>query len=566
MPTTLALRRVAWLSGNSIASRAAPSLGVKCKGQDMQLVSPRLIRGLTTQLASNVVAGDIDTAAKLIAMNAALATPGLEAFIFDRGFNLTDRAISANSNLFRIPAGIIVEGNPANALDMSMMDNFGMPKYLFRCDGSSSIPYALTANVALGDEVLTIGAPAMTALALAPGDKVELSSDRVFITGATPGATNCGEIITVTAVSATGFEFMPPAQDSYAVADVSVVRKLGMITGLRMNGVRGIGPGQFSSDTEGDRFLHLIYTDNALIDGCTSDFFDNGSYVYGMIDSRVQNFRFQFDPKGTNTVNQYGFCYIGPCQDLQIDSTSGFLGKHGVVQSDSSLTHGVTRRVKVSNSSIFGTWNYGIATHTAGEQLEFLSNRIQACGGGIEIGCRSVTTRDNEIRFLADASLGIGLGVSEVPEYVTCDNDRVFGGLYGFRLNTTSFPPLAGSIGPVEINVSRFFASSFSQAGLEIASALPGPFFNVHLADIRTRSAGLVEGGATTFAPSIRVDGPFNRVTIVDVDLQAHTGNTSACIVTAAIDSGRVRGCDYSIHSAPVLGGTDVTSVNVASY
>jgi hypothetical protein len=62
------------------------------------------------------------------------------------------------------------------------------------------------------------------------------------------------------------------------------------------------------------------------------------------------------------------------------------------------------------------------------------------------------------------------------------------------------------------------------------------------------------------------VDGPFNRVTIVDVDLQAHTGNTSACIVTAGIDSGRVRGVDYSIHGAPILGGTDVTSTSVGPY
>lgn len=531
----------------------------------VQLVSPRLIRGLTVQRSSHVVNGDIDTAAKLQALNAAMSESGLEAFIFDRPYNITTRSVSDGTRLFNIPSGLQVVGNPQNKIDLSPAGNSGQVKYLFSSDGTAGTSYSLTADVDIGETTLTIGAAAIAAAGISRGDRILLTSDRLFIAGGTIGAEECGEIVTVMSTSGDDVSFLPPAQDSYTMSYAAKVQKLTMATGIRIEGLNGAGAGQFTTDTVGDRMFHMIWCDNLSMDGCTSGYFDNGNYFYSCVDSNINNMRATFQPQNGRSANQYGIALVNACQDTIVDSAFINGGKHGIVQTESSIAKGVTRRCKVINSSVFGTWNFGIATHTNAEQLKIASNHVQGCSGGIEAGTRGVITENNEIRFLPNANIGVGIGVTDVAENVTSIGDRVYGGRWGFRLNTTSFPLLSGSVGPFEITIRDFYAEKFSQDGIQIFTEMTGPFFNIQMDGIRTAQAGETSSGITA-APSIEVTGNFNRVRINNANLHAASTNSSACIVTSGISNGRVSNVNYQNHSAPSLAGTDVTSNNVSAF
>jgi hypothetical protein len=343
-----------------------------------------------------------------------------------------------------------------------------------------------------------------------------------------------------------------------------------MVRGVTFEGLRAIGPGYLNNGAtavSGDRMFHLVGMDGLVIRDCASEFLDNGSYIYSSVDGEVSGFRaiFQTTDATTRAMNQYGLGLLNACQDILVDSAYVIGGKHGVVQSESSLLRGVTRRCIVRNSTVFGTWNFGIAAHTNAEQFTAQGNEVQGCNAGIEAGCRDFISRNNTIRFLPDANIGVGIGVTDIPENIVSEGDRVYGGRFGFRLNTTSFPKFSGSVGPGEITVKNFYAERFSQAGVQMLSALAGPIYNFEMTGIRTYQAGDTATGITA-APSITISGPLNRVRIDGANLMAAPTNTSACIVTSGITDGRVSNVNYDGHAAPSLGGTDVTSANVAAY
>lgn len=528
------------------------------------MFSPALMLGRNTIYASTVVNGDIDTSGKLARMNAAMAEAECQTFVFDRRYNLTTRAISGTNNLFVVPAGLNVIADPNRPLDMSMMANSGTPKYLFRADGTASAAQLLTADLAAGSETVPLDAGKIAALGLSRGDRVTITSNRLFVAGGTVGAEECGEISTVVAVGSTSFTISPPAQDSYAVADAAQVQRLTMASGIRMEGVRGIGPGQFATDTIGDRMLHMIWPDGLRLDGCTSEYMDNGNYLYSCPDLRASQWRTVFQPQNGRISNQYGLAFVNACQDGLIEDSTGVGGKHFIVQTESGTARGVTRRMTVRDCTATGTWNYALATHTNAEQVTFERNQINGCNAGIDAGSRGVTTRGNTIRFLPDANIGIGISVSEVPEAYSGEGDRVYGGRYGIRCDSTSTAPLSGSVGPAGIRVKDFYAERFSQRGVLIKTAGAGKS-DVDLRNIQTREAGGAAGGVTA-AVSIEVAGNFTNVVVAGANLQAAAGNTSACIVTSGITNGRIRDVDFTGHGAPSAAGTDVTQTNVNAF
>lgn len=528
----------------------------------MTLFNPYMMLGRNTIYASTVHNNDISTAGHLAALNAAMTQ--CQTFVFDRGYNLTSRAISGTSNLFVVPAGLNVIADPNRPLDMSMMANSGTPKYLVRADGTAGTAQNLGADLAAGSETVTLDADKIAALALVRGDRVTLVSDRLFVAGSTVGAEEQGEISTVVAVGATTITISPPAQDAYAVSDGARVAKLAMAKGIRIEGLRGIGPGQFATDTVGDRMLHMIWADGLHMDGCGSDYLDNGSYLYSCPDLRVTGWRAVFQPQNARTANQYGLAFVNACQDGLIEDSTGAGGKHFIVQTESSTARGVTRRMTVRDCTATGTWNYALATHTNAEEVTFERNQINGCNAGIDAGSRGVTTRDNVVRFLPDANIGVGISVSEVPEDFTSSGDRVFGGRYGIRCDSTFTPPLSGSTGPSGIRVRDFYAERFSQRGVLVKTTAAGKT-DIDLRGIHTREAGGATGGVTA-AVSVEVAGDFTNVVIADCNLQAAAGNASACLVTQGITNGRVRNIDYAGHAAPSAGGADVTQTNVSAF
>jgi hypothetical protein len=528
-----------------------------------QVTSPAVIRNLQTLFISTVHRGDLTTNAQRLAINTAMADPNIQTVVFDRPINITTRNVATGTGIFQLP-GKRIEGRPNAPLDFSMAPNSGAAKYLFRADGTAGEARSVTANVAAGDATIIVGSTNMGLLGLSRGDKVTITSDRLFVAGGTVGTEECGEIVTVTSTASDRFTCMPPVSDSYLMTDAAKVQKISMIRGLTIEGVRGIGPGQFATDVIGDRMFHLIYCDHLRMDAVESQFFDNGNYIYSSTDAIIRDFRAEFQTQNARTANQYGLAAVNACQDFVVDSAYIINGKHGVAQSESNIARGVTRRFEIRNSTITGTWNFGIATHTNAEHLLFSGNQLLGCNGGIEAGTKNVSTRNNVIRFLPEASLGIGIGVTENPENFTSEGDRVFGGLFGVRMNTTSFAIKSGSAGPNEFRVSNFYAERFQQSGVQVLSALAGPFFNVTLTGINTRQAG---GSVAPGTPaSITVSGPFTRVQISNCNLQARDGNTAACILTSGITDGRVQDVNYHNHAAPILGGTDVTSDNVTAF
>lgn len=543
----------------------------------MTLMNPWLTLGRNTLYTSTIVNGDLDSAAKVARLNAAMAESGVQTVVFDRAYNVTlprgELVSGLAANLFLPPAGRRIVGDPTRPIDLSMMDAASVnntQRYVFAARATEGTAVNLTANADKGGSTIVVGSTGIASLALAVGDKVRLMSNKLFIAGGTVGTEEQGEILTVMSVGSDRFGVLPAIQDDYTTANMARVHKLAMLRGVTFEGLRAIGPGMLSNSGAaviGDRMFHLVGMDGLLIRECTSDFLDNGSYIYSSIDGEVSGFRaiFETSNAATRAVNQYGLALVNSCQDFLIDSAYIVGGKHGVAQTESSILRGVTRRCVVRNSSVFGTWNFGIAAHTNAEQFTAQGNEIQGCNAGIEAGCRDFTSRNNTIRFLPDADMGIGIGVTDIPENVLSDGDRIYGGRFGFRANTTAFPKFSGSVGPFEITVKNFYAEKFSQAGIQLLSALSGPFFNFEMTGIRTYQAGETPSGITA-APSISIDGPFNRVRINGANLMAASTNVSACIATTGIIDGRVSNVNYNGHGAPSLSGTDVTSSNVVAY
>jgi len=554
----------------------------------MTLYSPYMALGRNTLYTSNIVNGDLDTAAKIAAINAAMAQTGVQTVVFDRAYNLTlartDLVDATAAKLFSIPSGRRVIGDPLRPLDMSMMPNSGSAKYLFRAEGTAGTSQALTADLANGIGVAVLDAPKMTALGLVNGDRVSITSDRLFIAGGTVGTEECGEIATVVSTTATGFTFYPAAQDSYTVADAAKVQKLTMAR-IGLEGLRAIGPGQFATDVVGDRMLHLVWCDGLEIDGLASEYFDNGNYLYSCPDGRATDFRAIFQPAGGRTSNQYGLAAVNACQDFVIDSAYIVSGKHGVVQTESSIARGVTRRLTVKNCTVTGTWNYGIAMHTNAEQITVERNTVVGCSGGLEAGCRSFVSRNNtirQLRYLA-GDLGTGIGINEVCEDVLSSGDRVYDGGFGIRLETGVVPLLSGSVGPVKIKIENFLASGSNQDGIRIKWDGAGARYDVDLRDICTFGIGqpvdAVTGlpdaaGVPTAASSIDVRGnaagDLGRVKVDGANLQAFTGsggtNTATALITQFCAGVHVNDVSYVNHAAPSLSGTGVVSSEINAW
>jgi hypothetical protein len=543
----------------------------------MTLFTPWLTLGRNTLYTSTIVNGDLDSAAKVQAINTAIAEAGVQTVVFDRGYNLTlPRSAPVGgsaSNLFIAPSGRRIIGDPTRPIDMSMMDTAnvsGTQRFLFSSRATEGAAVNLTADVDQGEAVITVGPTGMATLGLQIGDNIRLMSDKLFIAGGTVGAEEQGEILTVMSVGSESFGVLPAVQDSYATSDTARVYKLSMVKGLVYEGLRGIGPGMLNngaSAVTGDRMFHVVGVDRLAIRDCASDFFDNGNYLYSCIDGSASNFKAIFETTNalTRGQNQYGLCFVNACQDFIIDSAYVIGSKHGIVQSESGILRGVTRRVTVRDSIVIGAWNFGIATHTNGEKITVHDNELDSCNAGIEAGCREFISRNNIVRFAPGATIGIGVGVTDIPENIVSDGDRVYGGNYGFRLSTTAFPPFSGTVGPFKITVKNFYAERFALAGIQMLSALTGPFYNFEMSNIETYQAGQSSSGITS-ATSININGPFNRVRIDGANLMAASTNTSACILTSGITDGRVSNVNYNRHAAPILGGTDVTSSNISGY
>jgi len=525
----------------------------------MTLVSPFLLRGLWGLPLSEFHRGDITTSTHLGRVNAGIARAAAEGkkLVVDDLYRITNRSVSGSASLIVHATGADIVGLNGCGFDMSPCANSGSVRYLLRGDGSSGTYVNLTSSADAGDgeitaEQITVGSGGMTALDLEVGDMVHIMSDKVFIEGGTADAEKQGEIVTVTSVGSTGFTCEPPLADSYSTSDTARVAKLTMHTGSVEN-LLLIGPGQFTTDVVGDRGLHYVWSKNLRLTGVDTQLLDNGNYLYSCVGLRASEIRWRFDEQNSRTVNQYGFALVNACQDVLVTGCFGLNGKQGIVQTESSLAPGVTRDVLLFDNDIYGTWNYGIAMHTNAEQITVSTSRIKNCNAGMEAGCREFTSMFNEIRFLPNANIGVGIGVNDIADGVYSTGDRIYGGRYAFQFDGNDRPVFVGSAGPRRFRIIDMFADGFANDGIQMvfASGTPGDDIEIH--DFKVINAG---AGAST-PQAVDISGPCTNFVHSGGNYHGDMLSTGGCVLTRPDVSGEFRGrIRYSgDFTAPVIQG-----------
>lgn len=377
-----------------------------------------------------------------------------------------------------------------------------------------------------------------------------------------------GEIATVVAVGSTAFTVAAPLFDTYTVANGARVIKLEPHIGLRMDGVKGIGPGMLRTGADpianavtGDRFLHTVYADALRLNDLNIALFDSaGIALYSSDDFEVSGCRVRFETEDAadRIVNQYGIAYINACQDGVIRENTVIGGKHCIVQSESNIAGGVSRRVQVVRNTLQSSWNYAKATHTPAEFITAEANEIHGCSGGIEAGCRAFTSRNNEIRFLkfVAGDLGIGIGVTDIAEAVTSEGDKVYGGGWGFRLDTSAAALFSGSSGPNRIIIKDFYSRDANQDAVRINWTGTGARYDIEITNLRTRNVGRPVDGS-----GYPTSGTPTGANSFDI-----RGNASGRLGRVKVDGGNLRGWDTSATQAGYVAYADGVHLSDLSY
>jgi hypothetical protein len=548
----------------------------------------------TVFISSIIQDGLVDTAAKAERINAAMADDQVREVVFDIGLQLTFARTASidgsTTSVFKIPANRRLIGVPGLAIDASGWATdatTGQRRYLFRADGTESAAVALTADLDYGRRAVVVGSTGLATLVsygLGVGAMVRITSDRLWVEGGTVGTEEHGEILTVTALNSDGFDFFGAAHDTYEVAENAEVVVVTPARGIVLEGISAIGPGMLTDDVTpiiGDRMFHLTLCDGLRMDDVSCTNFDNGNFFYSCPNLRATRFHctFETEDAATRAVNQYGFALVNACQDCVVDDAYMIGGKHALVQSESGTARGVTRRCVLKNSTLLRTWNFAVAVHTNAEHITAEGNFIEACSGGVEGGCRGFVSRRNTVRFLryVAGEQGVGIACTEVPEDFLSDGDRVYGGGFGFRLDTGTYAPLTGSDGPRKIRIHNFYAEASNQVGLSIDWEDAGDRDGIELVNISTRNIGqpvTVEGYPTTgpavAAPSIKIkgnaSGDLTNVSIKVARLEGWTGNTTAAVFTQYCDGLHVTDVSYTEHAAPALAGSNIVSDNLNAF
>lgn len=546
----------------------------------VQGIHNSLLRRNGIYRSSDYHIGDITTSAHVAALQAGINAAANAEFVWDRAYNITNRAVSAVSGIFTHSDGCRMIGNPNLPIDLSPAGTAGDPRYIIRASGTAGTSYPLTVNAAVGDQSVTVAAASVTALVAAGmkvGDWVNISSDRLFIPGGQLTQLY-GENSRVTVIGATSITVEPIILSGYLTADNAKILLLTMKRHQSVEGLRLIGAGQLditgpNPTPIGDRGFQYTLSDGLRLEEVETHLCDNaGIQLYSCPDTIIRESRIFFQEQNGRLANQYGICPIGPGSDILIDHCTITNGKHGIVQSDSGvLPAGVTRRMRVTRNVIQGTWNAAVATHEACAQVDVVGNRMINCNAGIEAGCAEFYSEGNDISLLPYGNIGAGIFVSSSFTKVSSRGDRIKGGRFGFRANTTVNPIYAGGLGPAEITIDDMTVTDASNAAIDIVYDGTGARFNFHVRSLRTRGIGFDPAGNLAGAVSVKIYGSaiglLNRVSLHNLDLQAATGVTAACVHLNYLNEVRISDVNYSTHAAPLIqNSTDVISTGVQTW
>jgi hypothetical protein len=302
-------------------------------------------------------------------------------------------------------ARIIME--PGAVLDFSSWANSGNVKYYLYANGGSvfgSPPASvlLGANAAAGASSLTLSVGGGASVPL--GWHI-LVSDALYTTEEGALGTK-SEWVYVAKKAADTLTLLGLLRDTYLTADNARLYPMTDLCQLSLEGVNLIGCGQFSTDTFGDRGIGIENGINCRVIGGSvvrSDFLS--VTMTNVLNGLIDGVRVEIDPKGTNTVNQYGPHLVNVCENVTVRNCDVVGGKEALGLTSSGGIQGLARDCSFVGNRARGAWRSGICTHDNQAGIKITGNVIEDCEQGIDIRILGAEIRGNTIR-----RTGTGLG------------------------------------------------------------------------------------------------------------------------------------------------------------
>lgn len=316
---------------------------------------------------------------------------------------------------------IIME--PGAALDFSSWSNFGNPKYLLYANGAAAfggVPASvnLSVDASKGEKSLTlIGGGGAS---FARGWHI-IVSDAFFTTEDGSLGTR-GEWIYVSSISTDTLSLTAKLRDSYAAADGARVYPLtGLLCELVLEGLNILAPGQFTTDVVGDRGVGIDTGINCRVAGANVSRSDQLSITLSnILNGAIEDSSVSFDPKGANTVNQYGPHLSNLCENTRITRCDVMGGKEAIGLTVTGGIKGPTRDCVISCNRMRGAWRGGFTTHDSHENIVCEKNTIEDCELGIDNRIVGGQYRGNTIKRTGagdgaiDCALQLGSGAGKV--------------------------------------------------------------------------------------------------------------------------------------------------------
>lgn len=294
---------------------------------------------------------------------------------------------------------IIME--PGALLDFSDWANSGNAKYLLYAKAADPTAINLASNAAIDTDSIVLASGGGASFAV--GWHI-IVSDADFTTEEGSLGTK-GEWIYVNYVSTDTLTISAKLRDTYNTADTARVYPMTALCELWLENLNLLGCGQFTTDTGGDRGIWIENGINCRVVGGSvhrSDQF--GVMMMNVLNGLIDGTRVEFDPTGTNTVNQYGVQLVNLCEGTKVINCDVTGGKEALGLTATGGIVGPTRDVTFARNRVRGAWRSGFATHDNHTGVLFDGNIVEDCEQGVDNRIVGGTYRGNIFRRMGAAT------------------------------------------------------------------------------------------------------------------------------------------------------------------
>lgn len=316
-----------------------------------------------------------------------------------------------------------VISEPGAILDFSSWANSGNSKYLLYANGAAEFGFEppsvnLASDAAKGTKVLTLASGG--GASFSRGWHIVVSN--AYFTTEDGALGTKGEWVYVASVSTDTLQLGAKLRDDYAIADSAKIYPLtGKLCELSVEGLNILAPGQFTTDVLGDRGIGIDTGINCRVIGTRVSRSDQIAVAFSnILNGEIDGAVISFDPKGTNTVNQYGAHLANNCENTKITRCDVMGGKEAIGLTVTGGIKGPTRDCVISYNRMRGAWRGGFTTHDNHENILCEKNIIEDCELGIDNRIVGGHYRGNIIRRMGagdgalDCAIALGSGAGKV--------------------------------------------------------------------------------------------------------------------------------------------------------